>query len=243
MSALTDPDHAPPRIELRDLTRQYASVDDATPGERVLDGVNLSVAAGGFVAVVGPSGSGKTTLMNIIGLLDQPTAGAVLLDGEPTADLDEASSAALRSRRVGFVFQLHHLLPQCTALENVLTPTLARGTRRDRSADFERAAALLDRVGLADQRHHRPGQLSGGQCQRVAVARALINEPDVLLADEPTGSLDQRTSEQIGDLLAELNQQRGLTLVMVTHNRTLAHRAADRYTLTDGRLVSERGTA
>ena len=197
-------------LKLFEVTKSYESPDAGERSE-VLRGVSLELEAGAALGIVGPSGSGKSTLLNIIGGLDQPTSGSVLLDGQDLAKLDERSLAHTRNRLIGFVFQLHHLLPQCTVLENVLVPTLAGPRGHSRAQLHERAVRLLDRVGLGDRMSYRPGQLSGGQRQRVAVARALINEPHLLLADEPTGSLDEHTSEGIADLLIELNRNEGLT--------------------------------
>jgi len=221
-------------LELTGVTRRYESPGGGQPAE-VLRGVDLRVAAGESVAVVGPSGSGKSTLLNIIGALETPTVGRVVLDGQDLAALDARELAGVRSRRIGFVFQLHHLLPQCTVLENVLIPTLAAGGG---GGDAEqRARRLLERVGLGDRTAHRPGQLSGGERQRAAVVRALINGPELLLADEPTGSLDRAASENLADLLAELNAEEGVTLIVVTHSAELAGRMRRVLRLVDGRLV------
>jgi lipoprotein-releasing system ATP-binding protein len=186
------------------------------------------------MAVVGPSGSGKSTLLNIMGTLDRPSAGRVLLEGRDLAGLPEQDLSAVRNRSIGFVFQDHHLLPQCTVLENVLIPVLAQRARAGDAA--ERACSLLDRVGLGGRLDHRPGQLSGGECQRVAVVRALINQPRLLLADEPTGSLDGANAEAMTDLLAELNEEEGIALVVVTHAERLAERMRPVYRLCDGQL-------
>lgn len=203
-------------LELQDVYKSYA-----VPPVEVLRDVNFRLAEGEAVAIVGPSGSGKSTLLNILGALDRPTHGTVRFDGRDLASLTEPELAAIRNRQIGFVFQLHHLLPQCTVLENVLIPTLAG---KPDSAARERAVKLLERVGLQHRLEHRPGQLSGGECQRVAVARALINHPKLLLADEPTGSLDHANALQVGQLLVELNQEQGVALVVVTHSPELAKR-------------------
>ena len=225
-------------LELIDVSKAYAGPADAE-APAVLRGLSLTVRAGESLAVVGPSGCGKSTLLNIIGTLDRPTTGQVLLDGRDLAAMDDNALARLRSRQIGFVFQLHHLLPQCTILENVLLPTLAAGDASPGRAD--RARELLDRVGLSHRLGYRPGQLSGGERQRAAVVRALINEPKLLLADEPTGSLDRASAANLGDLLAELNRDEAVTLIVVTHSGELAGRMARRLVLRDGRLAPADG--
>jgi ABC-type lipoprotein export system ATPase subunit len=215
----------------------------------VLDGVNLTVAAGESLAVVGPSGCGKSTLLNIIGTLDRPTAGKVLLDGQDPAALSDNALAALRARQIGLVFQLHHLLPQCTILENVLLPTLAAGAgdaaRGAAAAESpsDRARRLLDRVGLSHRLSYRPGELSGGERQRAAVVRALINCPKLLLADEPTGALDHASAGSLGRLLVELNRDEGVTLIVVTHSLELAGQMHQAVLLRDGRCCPMEGQA
>jgi len=222
-------------IELRNVTKTYG--EPGTPGcVEVLKGISLTISQGRSMAIVGPSGCGKSTLLNLMGALDVPTSGQVLWDGKDLAELGEKGRAEFRNRQIGFVFQLHHLLPQCTALENVLVPTLAQRASPSPQASLQRAKDLLAKVGLADQTSRRPGELSGGQRQRVAVARALINEPKLLLADEPTGSLDERTADGIADLLVELNHMQGLALVVVTHAIRLAHRFGRVCELADGSL-------
>jgi len=227
-------------LSLTGVTKTYrpAGGDVAT---EVLKGVDLRVEAGQAIAIVGPSGCGKSTLLNIIGTLDRPTGGKVLLDGEDLAGKDDKALAALRSRKIGFVFQLHHLLPQCTILENVLLPTLAAGDTRPATEREDAARKLLDRVGLSHRVDRRPGQLSGGEQQRAAVVRALINSPRLLLADEPTGSLDRTSAANLADLLVELNCQDGLTLITVTHAEALAERMGRQYHLRDGRLHEGNG--
>lgn len=219
-------------LELVDVAKQYEA-----GGPEVLRGVNLRVAAGESLAVVGPSGSGKSTLLNLIGGLDRPSGGRVLFEGRDLADLNDADLARFRNRRIGFVFQLHHLLPQCTVLENVLVPTLVGGDGAEKEEALLRAERLLARVGLGDRLTFRPGRLSGGERERVAVARALVNRPALLLADEPTGSLDRRAAENLMALLAELNEEEGVTLVVVTHAETLAVRMGRTLELEDGVLV------
>ena len=225
-------------IELIDVTKDYGEPERG--GVRVLKGITLKIEPAQSIVVVGPSGCGKSTLLNVIGGLDRPSSGRVLFDGRDLAELSDTELAHLRNREIGFVFQLHHLLPQCTVLENVLVPTLAERDHLPSRQIRDRAELLLDRVGLKDRMSHRPGELSGGQRQRVAVARALINEPKVLLADEPTGSLDEATSASIAQLLVELNRDDGVTLVVVTHAQRLAEQIGDVMELHAGTL---KGTA
>lgn len=206
-----------PLIELRGVEKRYGQ---EAP---VIRDVSLVIEAGETVAVIGPSGSGKSTLLNILGALDTPTAGQVRFKQEDLASYDDGRLAAFRNRQVGFVFQHHHLLPQLTAMENVLVPTLVADMERQTSA-WKRAERLMERVGLGSKVNSRPGELSGGERQRVAVVRALVNAPPLLLADEPTGSLDAVTAGALVDLLVELNREEGVTLVMVTHAPALAGR-------------------
>jgi ABC-type lipoprotein export system ATPase subunit len=224
-------------LELTNVAKSFAAPGEtgATP---VLREIDLQLARGESLAIVGPSGSGKSTLLNIIGTLDRPDSGRVLLEGRDLSTLNEQELAAVRSREIGFIFQLHHLLPQCTVLENVLIPTLAGGPESRGEAPEKRARRLLERVGLTERLRHRPGQLSGGERQRVAVVRALINEPKLLLADEPTGALDRVSAETLADLLVELNREEGVSLVIVTHALDLAQRMSRVVELRDGRLVA-----
>lgn len=212
----------------------YKSYPSSNGGLEILRGVSLHMAPGEALAVVGPSGSGKSTLLYILGVLDAPTRGSVqLIDTDPH-QLGAAEQAEFRNRRVGFIFQDHHLLPQCTVLENVLIPTLAfAGTQ---PAAEERARSLLDRVGLSHRLTHRPSELSGGERQRVAVCRALINQPALVLADEPTGNLDRATADAVGSLLLELNREQHTILICVTHSQDLANRFPRRAELRDGVL-------
>jgi len=233
---MTNNPPTPPLLEVRNVCKSYRSEGGGSID--VLRNVNLALSKGESLAIFGPSGCGKSTLLNLIGTLDRPTSGEVLLEGTDLQTLDERALARLRNRRIGFVFQLHHLLPQCTVLENVLLPTLADPNSEGSAKVNQRAEWLLERVGLADRRHHRPGQLSGGERQRTAVARALINEPHLLLADEPTGSLDRASAESLGDLLVELNRDAGVTLVVVTHSPELAGRMSRICQIRDGQLVS-----
>jgi predicted ABC-type transport system involved in lysophospholipase L1 biosynthesis ATPase subunit len=222
-------------VELCGVAKSFGG-EGGEPATEVLRGVDLCVEEGESVAVVGPSGSGKSTLLQLIGALARPTNGTVRIDGADLSALDDDALADLRQRAVGFVFQAHHLLPQCSALENVLVPTLAV-PRSDRALAAARARDLLDTVGLGDRLDHRPGTLSGGECQRVAVVRALINEPRLLLADEPTGSLDADSAARIGALLGKLHAERGLTLIVVTHSEALAGGMQRRLILGEGRLA------
>lgn len=219
-------------LSVIDLTKEFP-----TPAEPVvvLRGVSLELAAGENLAILGPSGSGKSTLLQIIGTLDQPTSGSVRLAGQDPFALDEPGQARFRHHQIGFVFQEHYLLPQCTALENVLVPTLANGAESTDAA--ARARLLLDRVGLAHRLHHRPAELSGGERQRTAIARALIAGPRLLLADEPTGNLDRATAASVADLLLELHSTEGTMLVVVTHSQELASRLQRRAEIDAGRLV------
>ena len=225
----------PPIVELTSVTKQYDAPGGGA-GATVLAGVTLAVAAGESLAIVGPSGAGKSTLLKIIGTLDRPTSGEVRLGSRSLAALGDDDLAAIRRHEIGFVFQLHHLLPQCTTLENVLVPALAEGGRVPAETEA-RGRMLLARVGLGTRLSYRPGQLSGGERQRVALARALINRPKLLLADEPTGSLDREASENLGRLLAELNREEGVTLIVVTHAPAIAHLMGRVLELRDGRLT------
>jgi ABC-type lipoprotein export system ATPase subunit len=223
-------------LKLENVCKSYDSVLDGPP-VRVLEGIDLTMEQGESAAIAGPSGSGKSTLLNIIGTLDAPTSGRVLLRDQDLAGLNENQLAAVRNRQMGFVFQAHHLLPQCTVLENVLVPTLASPASAQRQGAPERAKRLLERVGLGGRIDHRPGQLSGGERQRAAVVRALINQPELLLADEPTGALDRAAAEELARLLIELNREEGVTLIVVTHAPDLAARMKRVFQLQDGRLI------
>ena len=211
--------------------------DRVSSAPEVLKGVDLEVAVGASLAIVGPSGSGKSTILNIVGGLLPPTSGAVRFDGADVLAMDADALAAFRSRSVGFIFQSHHLLPQLSALENVLVPTLVLDAQAKVGAEA-RARSLLEDVGLADRTDHRPAQLSGGECQRVAVVRALINQPRLVLADEPTGQLDKASGDQLADLLAGLNERQGVALVTVIHEERLAARMQEVLVLEDGKLVA-----
>lgn len=222
-----------PILQLRGVSKRYFGADQsALP---ILRDVHLTVRLGETHAIMGPSGSGKSTLLNLMGTLDQPDQGSVELEGRDLTKLDEKALAEIRRERLGFIFQSHHLLPQCTVLENVLIPTLA-DRQHSTAAEEDRARELLEQVGLSPRLLHRPGQLSGGERQRVAVVRALIHQPALLLADEPTGALDRQAAEALTSLLVELNEKLRLTLVVVTHAAHLAHRMNRVWELRDGML-------
>ena len=209
-----------------------------TPGDPlvVIRDVSLSLSRGEAVAIMGPSGSGKSTLLFMTGTLETPTRGTITLDGSNPFALPGKELAAFRNQQIGFVFQDHHLLPQCSALENVLIPTMAPGSTLKGKGGEQGARRLLERVGLADRLEHRPAELSGGERQRVAIARALINSPPVILADEPTGNLDLRAADTVADLLLELHQEEKTILLLVTHSLALAERFSRRAELLEGRL-------
>ncbi|MFQ5691904.1 MAG: ABC transporter ATP-binding protein [Nitrospinota bacterium] len=218
-------------LAAEDLRKEFRSADKRI---EVLRGVQLRVRRGEMVGVVGASGVGKTTLLQILGALDRPTGGRVLYGEQDVFSLDSAALARFRNRRIGFVFQFHHLLAEFTALENTMMPALIQGVPRGEAR--RRARALLSEVGLAERLHHKPGELSGGEQQRVAVARALLNEPDVILADEPTGNVDERTGEEIHDLLQHVNRTKGASFLIATHNPRLAGRMDRVVRISDGRI-------
>ena len=220
-------------IALRNITRRYRMGDEEV---MALAGVDLDIARNEYVALVGPSGSGKSTLMNIIGCLDTPTTGSYLLNGRDTAQLGEVELAGVRNREIGFVFQSFHLLPRMTVLQNVMQPLVYRGMPA--AERRRRAVESLEKVGLGNRQGHRPNELSGGQRQRVAVARALVGEPSLLLADEPTGNLDSRTSREIMALFDELHDQ-GQTVLVVTHEPDIAAHCRRTVRIGDGRVVSD----
>ncbi len=220
-------------LQVERLSKQYE-----TPAEplTILRDVSFTLGPGEALAIMGPSGSGKSTLLYILGALEAPTSGSVRIGGQDPFSLSSAALAAFRNRQVGFIFQDHHLLPQCTALENVLIPTLAAGASRAGDQAEARARGLLDRVGLSARMGHRPAELSGGERQRVAIARALIQSPPLLLADEPTGNLDRRTAESIAELLLELQREEGSIMALVTHSQALAERFPRTAELVEGGL-------
>lgn len=223
-------------LTLQSVTKAYRD-----PGSGnvvpVLRDIDLTIAAGESVAIVGPSGCGKSTLLNILGTLDTPDSGTVILDGESVAQCSVKRLAELRSEKIGFIFQLHYLMPQCTTLENVLLPMLAVKTKPEFRAVEARAEHLLGEVGLKDRLSWKPAQLSGGERQRVAVVRALINQPKLILADEPTGALDEKNADALTGLLLNLQQSTGVSLVMVTHHPAQATRMGRVLTMHEGRLI------
>ena len=226
-------------IEISNLSKSFPS-PDGEEAVNVFSGVDLEVEEGSSVAIVGPSGSGKSSLLNIIGLLDKPTGGKLIVDQKDLNQLGKEEVSAYRNQTVGFVFQAHHLLPSCTVIENVMLPGLAGFGGKITGSLKDRANQLLEEVGLGHRTTHFPGQISGGERQRVAVARSLINQPSVLLADEPTGALDKRNSENLVNLLKELNEEKSLTLVMVTHSAGSASQMKKAYHLDEGSLRQER---
>jgi ABC-type lipoprotein export system ATPase subunit len=221
-------------VRVEGVTKEYQLGDQNVVA---LHNITLSFEEGVFLAIAGPSGSGKTTLLNLLGALDQPSSGSIQVAGEELATLEPPAAARFRNRTIGFVFQLHYLLPQCTVLENVLVPRLAGGWAEEPAATRARAESLLEQVGLQDRLTHRPYQLSGGEQLRVAIARSLINQPKIILADEPTGSLDPATGERIAELFLRTNEAARVALVVVTHNPGLARRLHKTYRLVDGRLA------
>ncbi len=220
-------------IEMRDVSRIYTVGDTIV---KALDGISLEIESTSFTAIMGPSGSGKSTLMSLIGCLDVPTAGTILIDGEDTSGMDEEELAYIRNRKIGFVFQHFSLLPKLNALDNAALPLLYAGLPQKERR--ERAEAMLERVGLKDRMLHRPSELSGGQKQRVAIARALVNDPAILLADEPTGALDSVTGHEVMDLFHALNEE-GHTIVFVTHDASLASECGRIIPIKDGRVADD----
>jgi putative ABC transport system ATP-binding protein len=221
-------------IVLQNIRKTYLIGDQQVPA---LNGISLTIETGELVAIMGPSGSGKSTLMNIIGCLDQPTSGTYQLDGVEVAGLNDDELAAIRNRKIGFVFQSYNLLPRMPAIEQVELPLLYGD--EPKADEYQRALEALQLVGLGDRLRHRPTELSGGQSQRVAIARALVNDPALILADEPTGALDTRTSEEIMALLQHLNETRGITVVLITHEPSIAECTRRIIRLRDGRIVAD----
>lgn len=221
-------------LELKNIKKIFETPSGKAP-LTVLNNISLQVERGEAIAVVGPSGSGKSTLLNIIGALDKPSEGSVNLDGKDLAAMNDNELANIRNREIGFIFQLHHLLPQCTVLENVLIPTIPQNKKNNEELR-NRAQKLLERVGLENHLDYFPAQLSGGEQQRVTVVRALINQPKLILADEPTGSLDQTSADKLGQILIDLNKTEKVTLIVVTHSLGLAERMDTVYNLQNGKL-------
>ncbi len=222
-------------LQLENITKGYGK-----PGTHsyrpVLQNLNLEIGKGERIAIVGPSGSGKTTLLNLIGALDQPESGKILFEGTEISGYDKKQLAAFRNKNLGFVFQLHHLMPQLTLWENVLLPLLASG-QKITDEQKSRAEYLIQKVGIWEQRNQKPAEMSGGECQRTAVVRALINNPGLILADEPTGALDQENASALTELLIQLSQEENITLVTVTHSVEMAERMEKKYVLSNGELV------
>ena len=218
-------------IEIRDLSKIYSDGVDVY----ALDSINLTIHKGEFLAIVGPSGSGKSTLLHIIGILDTPTNGSIFIDGNDVSKMSDKDRSRIRNQILGFVFQYHHLMPDFTALENVMMPLLIAGRTREEATRI--ANELLAEVGLEDRINHRPTQLSGGQNQRVAVARALANSPAIVIGDEPTGNLDTKSSEKIYELIRRLNREHGQTFILVSHDETLARKADRVIHIVDGKIA------
>lgn len=222
-------------LQLQNITKGYGEPD--THSYRpVLNGLDMVVAKGEKIAIVGPSGSGKTTLLNLVGALDQPEKGIILFDGKDITGYSKTELANFRNKHLGFIFQLHHLMPQLTLIENVLLPLLPQG-KNISEENKEWAEHLIQKVGIWEQREQKPSQLSGGECQRTAVVRALINKPELLLADEPTGALDEENANALTELLMNLSDEEGVTLITVTHAASLADRMDKKYTLKNGKLI------
>jgi len=217
-------------LKLEKVTKSYSK--DRT----ILDQLELEIKAGERIAIVGPSGSGKTTLLNLIGTLDRPDSGKMYFDNQDLSVFSDQQLAKFRNEKIGFVFQMHHLLPQLTLLENILLPTLT-DKKLQGNETMERAQKLISRMGLSGVSHQKPAELSGGECQRTAVARALINRPKLILADEPTGALDQKSAFNLTDLLVELNREEGVTLIVVTHSMDVAKKMDRIYRIENGKLV------
>lgn len=222
--------------ELENISKIYLNNESGAKRE-VLSDITLSIKKGEALSIVGPSGSGKSTLLNIIGTLDLPTSGIVKINGNEINNYTENQLAEIRNQKIGFVFQSHHLLPQLNLLENVLLPTIVLDDKSKKKLAQERALQLLEKVGLADKGQQLPGQLSGGECQRTAVVRALINEPELLLADEPTGSLDKKSADNIGQILSDINKEEGVALIVVTHSVSLANKIGNCYNLNEGMII------
>jgi lipoprotein-releasing system ATP-binding protein len=221
-------------IKLQDICKSYSN-EIGNINREVLKNLSLEIQQGDRIAIMGPSGSGKTTLLNLLGTLDKPDIGEIFIGDNKLSLMSHDETLSFRNKKAGFVFQFHHLLPQCTLLENVLLPTLA--AKHDKQAATHRAEELLKFMGIWEQRNNKPGELSGGECQRAAVARALINQPDILLADEPTGSLDTDNAKLLMQLFININKEMGITLVIATHSHEIAQQMNKTYTIADGKLT------
>ena len=217
-------------LKLEKVTKSYSK------DRMILDQLDLEIRAGERIAIVGPSGSGKTTLLNLIGTLDRPNSGKMYFEGQDLSVFSDQQLAQFRNKKIGFVFQMHHLLPQLTLLENILLPTLTDKKLQGKET-LERAHKLISRMGISEVSHQKPSELSGGECQRTAVARALINRPGLILADEPTGALDQKSAFNLTDLLVELNQEEGVTLIVATHSMEVAKKMDRIYRIENGKLM------
>ncbi|MDM8160847.1 ABC transporter ATP-binding protein [Labilibaculum sp. K2S] len=222
-------------VELKNITKYYQN-SGSTEKRIILDDLSLAIEKGESIAIVGPSGSGKSTLLNVISSLDTANSGSVIFDGEDLSKKNEKELANFRNQNLGFVFQSHHLLPQLNLIENVLLPFIPVKDKKQKQEAEKRALELLDFVGLSELIYQRPGQMSGGECQRTAVVRALIHQPNLILADEPTGSLDKKAAEQLGDLLVSINEKQGVSVVIVTHSMDLAKKMKKIYQLEEGKL-------
>jgi ABC-type lipoprotein export system ATPase subunit len=222
-------------IQLQNISKHY-QIPGSENRRTILDDISLTINKGEMLGIVGPSGSGKSTLLNIAGTLDKPDSGQVLIGEANTSGLNDEQLSKLRNQHIGFVFQLHHLLPQLTLLENVLLPLIPHHNQTLKKTATDRARELLKIVGLQDKSTQKPGQLSVGECQRTAIVRALINEPDILLADEPTGALDQKSAQDLADLLLKINEEKQVSMVVVTHAEKLARQIKKVYTLENGKL-------
>ena len=222
--------------ELNNITKTYHN-SDSTVKQDVLTGINLKLSEGQAISIVGPSGCGKSTLLNIIGTIDVPTSGLVKFGDMDLASLNSDELATIRNRDIGFIFQSHHLFPQLNVMENILVPTIPIKDKEYRKKALERAKLLIDKVGLSDKINQLPGELSGGECQRVAVIRALINNPKLILADEPTGSLDEKSAEDIGKLLSEINLADKVAMIVVTHSMKLANTIGNIHSLINGKIT------
>lgn len=219
-------------FDIRDVSKVYSMKGIET---HALRGVNLTIKRGEYAAIIGPSGSGKSTLMHIMGCLDTPTRGKVIIEGSDTSEMDDNELARIRRKKIGFVFQSYNLIPGLTAIENIALPMRFNGIGRGDAQ--RRAAELLKKVGLGDRMEHKPSEMSGGEQQRVAIARSLANDPDVIMGDEPTGNLDSKTSEEIMDVIGDLHKNTGKTVIIVTHDRSVAKRASRKIRMLDGKVA------